>query len=265
MGLRPLRELGKGGTGGYCSPTNPREPPMTLVEINPRLDWAPYAEEFARTGRVQVRDLLSDRSAHALQALVRDQTPWGLAWRAGHDDRPHLLRRDELSRLSAEEGGAIQKKLFQAMLSGHYGFAYSSFPLAAAEPGSQHEELLKGLNEEPFLGTLRNVSGIPELVVVDGQATLYAQGHFLAAHDDSDSPRGRRVAYVINLTVGEWRPEWGGYLNFYDDRGDIERAFRPRFNSLNLFSVPQWHGVGHVAPFGPVGRFAITGWGHDRF
>ena len=66
------------------------------------------------------------------------------------------------------------------------------------------------------------------------------------------------------MTLGEWRPEWGGYLNFYDEEGDVVAGFRPRFNALNIFAVPQKHNVTYVPPFSPVGRFAITGWFRDR-
>ena len=68
----------------------------------------------------------------------------------------------------------------------------------------------------------------------------------------------------MNFTAGDWRPEWGGYLQFFDDEGDVVQAFRPRFNSLNLFAVPQPHAVSFVPPFAPLGRYAITGWFRDR-
>ena len=61
-----------------------------------------------------------------------------------------------------------------------------------------------------------------------------------------------------------WRPDWGGYLNFYDEDGDIVAGYRPRFNALNLFLVPQKHAVSYVPPFAPQARFAITGWFRDR-
>jgi len=59
-------------------------------------------------------------------------------------------------------------------------------------------------------------------------------------------------------------PDWGGYLNFYDDDGDVIAGYRPRFNALNLFAVPQQHNVSFVPPFAAVARYAITGWFRDR-
>jgi Rps23 Pro-64 3,4-dihydroxylase Tpa1-like proline 4-hydroxylase len=75
---------------------------------------------------------------------------------------------------------------------------------------------------------------------------------------------GWQVAYVMNFCAEEWRPDWGGYLLFYDEDGDVVAGFKPRFNALNLFRVPQKHSVTYVAPFAPIARFAITGWFRDR-
>ena len=58
----------------------------------------------------------------------------------------------------------------------------------------------------------------------------------------------------------EWRPDWGGALQFYNEsRDQIVDGFLPTFNALNLFRVPMWHSVTKVAAFGGM-RYAISGW-----
>ena len=99
---------------------------------------------------------------------------------------------------------------------------------------------------------VREVTGFPGLHKADAQGTLYRPGHFLALHDDSHVAEGWRVAYVLNMTAQDWRPEYGGYLMFYDEDGDVIAGFKPRFNALNLFAVPQKHNVTYVPPFAPV-------------
>jgi Rps23 Pro-64 3,4-dihydroxylase Tpa1-like proline 4-hydroxylase len=42
------------------------------------------------------------------------------------------------------------------------------------------------------------------------------------------------------------------------------KGFIPRFNALNLFTVPQRHNVSAVPPVAPVDRFSITGWFGDK-
>ena len=75
---------------------------------------------------------------------------------------------------------------------------------------------------------------------------------------DEQKNEQRLAAYVFNLTrIGR---DWGGYLQFYDAESDIEHAFRPIFNALNIFLVPAVHSVGMVAPYAPGMRYSITGW-----
>lgn len=51
----------------------------TLFEINPALDLAPYAARFAATGRVQLRNVLTEQSARELMTALARGTPWGMA------------------------------------------------------------------------------------------------------------------------------------------------------------------------------------------
>ena len=103
------------------------------------------------------------------------------------------------------------------------------------------------------------MSGISTIAGADGQATLYVPGHFLNAHSDQIQGHKRRVAYVLNMSKN-WDPDWGGLLQFYGPEKSVDQVFVPRFNSLSLFTVPQEHAVTAIAPYAPVGRFAITGW-----
>jgi Rps23 Pro-64 3,4-dihydroxylase Tpa1-like proline 4-hydroxylase len=128
------------------------------------------------------------------------------------------------------------------------------------DPGSPHENLLEHLNAPEFISLARDVTGIQDLIKADGQATLFAPNHYLGRHIDSHVAEGWEVAYVLNFAQADWHPDWGGYLLFLDDDGDVIEGFRPRFNALNLFKVPQAHAVSYVAPFAPLGRLAITGW-----
>lgn len=242
--------------------------PLSLFDINPNLPRAALADQFAANRRVQVRDVLTDEAAHNLHSILARGTNWGLAWHAGTDG-PHNVPKAQLDALGEAERGAIHAKLTAALSGTEYGFAYAQYPMVKAyldrwEPGGAHEAIVELINDEPLLSLVREVTRIPALIKADAQATLYAPTQFLAAHDDSHVAEGWRVAYVLNLCAQDWRPEWGGYLNFYDAYDDIVQGFRPRFNALNLFRVPQRHSVSYVPPFAPVGRFAITGWFRDR-
>ena len=241
---------------------------IPLFEINPSLDRKALAERFARERRVQIRDVLTEQTAREVHKILARNTKWGVAWQAGTDG-PHAMMPDVLSKMTPQQNAEIGQKLIAAMKAEDYAFVYSCFPILTAyqekwDEGSPHDLLIEHINAEPFMELVREVTGFADLMKADAQGTLYRPGHFLARHDDSHVAEGWRVAYVLNMAIEGWRPEWGGYLLFYDEEDDVIAGFKPRFNALNLFAVPQKHSVSYVPPFAPVGRYAITGWFRNR-
>ncbi|HEX9932168.1 MAG TPA: 2OG-Fe(II) oxygenase family protein [Allosphingosinicella sp.] len=241
---------------------------IALFDLSPAIDREAAAARYASEGRVQIRDFLTAEAARAVHHVLARETPWGLGWRAG-EDGPHSLRRQDLGRIAPQHSRQILDNVDAAMKGRDYAFLYARYPMVDAYREQWNESeglaaLLEHINAEPLLEMVRAVTATPEIVKADGQATLYAPSHFLAVHDDADEPEGRRVAYVMNFCAEDWRPDWGGYLLFYDEDGDVVAGYRPRFNALNMFRVPQKHSVTFVPPFAPIGRFAITGWFRDR-
>lgn len=240
---------------------------IPLFEVNPALDRKALASRFARDRRIQIRDVLTEETAREVQKILSRHTDWGVAWQAA-DDGPNLLMPKDMAKMTPQQNAEIGQKLITAMRGKDYAFTYGCFPLLTAyqekwAEGSPHDLIMEYINAEPFMELVREVTAFPSLRKADAQGTLYRPGHFLALHDDSHVAEGWRVAYVLNMAIEPWRPEYGGYLLFYDGDGDVVAGFRPRFNALNLFAVPQKHNVSYVPPFAPVGRYAITGWFRD--
>ena len=241
-----------------------------LFEINPQIDRAAIGREFARHGRVQIADVLTEGTARELRDLFHARTPWGIAMHAGSDGKPVSFRASELQDpAKAREAMEIGKATDRSAADRDYAFRFLRYSMVEAlqgnwDPTWPHEILLEHLNSEPFLGLMRDVTDTPELYKADGHASCFAAQHFLGMHVDSHVGEGWRYAYVLNLTIDDWVPDWGGYLVFYDDAGDIVQGFKPAFNTLNLFRVPQKHAVTYVPPFAPRGRYAISGWLRDR-
>jgi len=234
-----------------------------LFALNPALNSAAIRAALAENRLVQVEDFLDSESANQLFELVSQKTPFGLAW-AGDGQHGTNIRAEALKTLPAPERERIGLAAGRAAASGQFGFLYGQYPLVEAyvnkwAPGHPSEQLLEELNGAPVLEFARAVSGHTDIVKADGQITLYAPGHFLTDHDDLVASEGRRLAFVLNLAP-EWKPDWGGYLNFMDVKGNIAAGFMPRFNTMNLFQVPIRHNVSLVAPFAPMSRFAVTGW-----
>lgn len=236
-----------------------------LFQLNPDLDRKALAARFARDGRVQIRDLLTEETANTVHQILT-QTPWGLA--VNPQGQTRSIRAQELARMPQAERHALGATIAQTVRQGGYGFAYGQYPMVNAylerwAPGSPHDLLLEHINDAPLMELVRAVAGDASLVKADAQATLFGPNQFLGLHIDSHVAEGWKLAYVMSF-ARDWRPDWGGYLLFYDEEGDVVAGFRPRFNAMNIFAVPQPHAVTYVPPFAPAGRFAITGWFRDR-
>jgi len=213
-----------------------------------------------------VRNLLTGETAERLYACLTREVPWGLAYNDRSDYR--FVSRAEGNKLPPEQRNQIQQGIFQRAQQGLYQYVYNCYPILDAYMGEWHPGLylnpfFEFLNSEPMLNLIRTITGIPEIIKGDAQATLYAPNHFLGLHTDEHKEEGWRVAYIINMTR-EWREGDGGYLLFYDEDGDVVQGFKPRFNALNMFAVPQRHAVSFVPPYARPGRLAITGWFRDR-
>ncbi len=243
-----------------------------LFEINPHLDREELARRFARDTRVQVKDFLTRETAEEIRMILQTATPWGLAMQADGSEfqgAQQVLARDMQTAEGQRRAQALGAATDAAAARGEYAFRYAQYSIVQAinegwAPGGPHELILEYINAPEFLQLARDITGFGDLAKADGQATLFAKSQFLGLHIDSHVAEGWKVAYVMNFTIDDWKPDWGGYLQFFDDDGNITQGFRPRFNSLNLLKVPQPHSVGMVAPFAPLGRYAITGWLRDR-
>lgn len=233
-------------------------PPATPYRINPDLDRAALRREYEEAGRVRVYGLLEDGAMQLYEHFL-ERTDW-----------IHLINGDsgilELdpaakAALSAEEWAAIEAAA-HARVKDHFQYRYEAVRVNAAEQALMHDPLAdfaRFMQSAALLEFLRDVTGHDELAFTDGQATAYGPGDFLTGHDDDVAGKGRLAAYVYGLTP-YWRLEYGGLLLFHGPHDRTAAGNVPRFNTLDLFRVPQQHSVSFVTPAAPHRRFAVTGW-----
>ncbi|WP_457428035.1 2OG-Fe(II) oxygenase [Roseateles sp. P5_E7] len=226
--------------------------------INPNLDLGALSAQFGRDRRLLIRDFFAPDVADALARAV-EAIDWSLGYRDRGGDR--RLTGDQLRSLDESQRGHLSEGILEVA---RHEFQFSFFTESLADAMLRGEtgllaRFIRYMADDAFLSVMRTITGVQEVNRVYAQATMYAPGSFLLAHDDHVDVEDRRIAYVINLTR-QWRPDWGGLLNFSERDGSVTDSFFPHFNSLSLFAVPQTHFVSYVPPFAQGERNAITGW-----
>jgi SM-20-related protein len=232
-----------------------------LPQLNPELDSGALAKQYQRNGRIHIQKVLREASADRLYRCLREETTYSLSLNAGDKAcaLSHLTPQQRLECATAawrQVGIAGFQFLFDMHLLSLNGEPY-------ADANHYWAKVMSFLNSAEFLGFAREITGIQGIEYADAQATHYRSGHFLTAHDDNTPGANRLAAYVFSFTP-EWRPEWGGLLEFPDSTGQVETGYLPGFNTLKLFRVPMSHYVSMVAPYATGSRYSITGWFRAR-
>lgn len=235
--------------------------------IHPDFDPAPWRAQLARSGRVQVDAFLQPDAADRLRDCLLHDVPWTLALRGAAGprtiDHATYAAMDATARDALTRSAGVVEAAHAADLDAAFRFAYDSYMMVRAyqegrDPDLLLHRVLELFNTPQYVALMQALSGDPRVRRIDAQATRYRPGQFLREHTDVDSREGRLYAYVLNLSR-DWRPDWGGLLQFIDGDRVVE-TFTPRFNTLSLFKVPAPHAVTQVMPWAGGARLAITGW-----
>lgn len=121
-------------------------------------------------------------------------------------------------------------------------------------------EFRKFVLTDDFMDIVEKVTGHRCSQVDEMFASMYTKGDFLNNHTDGDKGK---VGFVLNLTLEDWRPHYGGNLVLLDEEEKIEKVIVPAFNNLVLFDVEggkgKPHYVGEVTN-SRAKRLAISGW-----
>jgi SM-20-related protein len=233
-------------------------------EFSSWIDPARLAPVFRERGRMHLPDILDAGFAEQLFECLASNVPWSRT--VSIAGRAHSERLDTLSRAPK----ALQRDLAALVAqTARTGFQYEfeswrlsdeiEAPGQLAESLAPSEALYDLLNGEAFLGFVRCLTEDERPAYCDAQATRYRAGHFLNTHDDELAGKDRLYAYVLSFTP-TWKVDWGGLLLFHDADGHVAEGLTPRFNTLNIFRVPQVHSVSQVASFVTADRLSVTGW-----
>lgn len=233
---------------------------MPTFQLNPELDLQALAQEYAANRRLRIHRLLADQGLRELYYHLAEREDW---WHLiNTPDGVIELDRETRARMSAEEKAELEASVNARAETGfQYRYEGLSVP-EDADTGPADDmltEFAELMSSAPMLDMLRAITGYSELSFTDGFVTAYGPGDFLTGHDDDVEGKDRLAAYVFGLTP-RWRLEWGGLLLFHGADEASVTGHMPRFNTLDLFAVPQRHSVSMVTPAATARRYAITGW-----
>ncbi len=211
--------------------------------------------------RIHIPAFLPADQARSLYDALSGLPRWNTVTRSGNR---HLdLDAAGLEKLTAQDKARFKDAVTDQARKG-FQYLFDNYPIydgyhAGRLECMEFKALFEFLNSDEVLGFVREVTGIGDIAYADAQATRYRAGHFLTEHDDDVAGKNRCAAYVLNLTP-DWKADWGGLLMFIGGDGHVEEAYTPKFNALNLFTVPQRHCVSMVALFASQPRYSVTGW-----
>lgn len=234
---------------------------MAKLRLNPDHDVAALKQLYRQDGRVRVEALLEEKGAKSLHDFLNEHDQW---WQLINTPEGLIeLKRSARAKMKRKERAALDAKVYDGAMRGfQYRYEGLRVPDLAQLVDAQSDPLVQFarlMASTPMLDFLRSVTGCDELSFTDGHATSYGPGDFLTGHDDDVAGKRRLAAYVYGLTQ-VWKPEWGGLLLFHGKDEATVSGLTPRFNTLDLFAVPQRHSVSVVTPSAPVRRYAVTGW-----
>lgn len=229
--------------------------------ISNDVDFETWRRKLAQQGRVQVPGFLQEDAAERIHHCLREEVRWTLAERI--DGKPKTTDADTYEAMSGQQRQVLYAQAYARARDG-FQFVYDSYMLVRAQKegrdaGLMLHVVLDFLNSNEVLDFASWFLGVPGIVAANAQATRYLPGQFLTRHEDENREENRVAAFVINLSK-DWNPDWGGLLQFHDDRGGVGETLLPRWNSFSVFRVPQPHSVSLVAPWARQPRLAITGW-----
>ena len=228
--------------------------------LNSDLDLTDLASQYSATSRVRIHNLLADDGLADFYDNFEDRDDW---WHlmntvGGVVELDRTMKRQ----MSAEQRASLDDQVQAGARTG-FQYRYEGLRVPDRDEESDADDPLSAfadlMSSEPMLAMLRTVTGCTDLAFTDGQATAYGAGDFLTCHDDNVSGKNRLAAYVFGMTPN-WRAEWGGILLFHEADGSRVIGQVPKFNTLDLFAVPQSHSVSLVTPAAPRRRYAVTGW-----
>jgi len=236
------------------------------LEINASHDAQRLARRFHSQGTLRIENFLQPACAAMLYTVMVKNVRW----------RTLVLSQQQLLGTPLYEAGASSfdhdpEAIALANSSARSGQAalydvdrlYPEDEVVPASAAASDEGLgpfeLRISNR--LLELIRIVSAEPLFQQIAVQANRFRPGHFEMFHSgtwSADKTGKRRATFILNLTP-EWRPDWGGLLQYRSRDAACIRGWMPTFNSLDLITFPRGWWVSAVSTIAQGARLSLNG------
>lgn len=225
------------------------------------LDTADLASAVAGDGYVCIPDFIAaDDLDPLIEGLIKAPS-WALTrLKDGVED---YVTAERIRTMTERNRSRLSQEIYAVARAGHQ-YVYQRLPIdMAAETGGQEEHpavVLHGvMNSAPIIDLARAVSGDSAISRVMCEGRYFHTNQFYMRQRGTDADAGNRLGYELMLTPN-WLPDFGGYLQFHDDKDDITHALMARRNVLVLYDAARPVSVSAIAPFCDRVRLSVAGW-----
>ncbi len=219
---------------------------------------ADLKKTFKDKGRVHIPDALTQKNADNIFGALTRNIPWGINYT--EENEAKTIPRDRAMSMTERRTREVTARILQQAVKGDFQYAYFSCPMTANGLGTLPDDhfihrLAAFIASDTFIDPIRLITGLKSLSVLEAEATSFKAHGFVMPRRFDDG----RIGFSLSFTKN-WRPDFGGYLEFIDEWDNITEAYAPHFNSLSLFRTSQKHAIGYVTPYAPYVRLAVSGW-----
>ena len=231
------------------------------ISINEKLDTKALAKDFASKVRVQIKDFLQEVHAERIFTSIATETPWQFTYNDGDDI--YFLSPTDLQQMITRRKSDLSTKIFERART-QFQFVQQDCALKRLEgesPTPEHllDKVQAFFNSKEFLKFAKSITGLKNLQSSDAWAVFFNRDQFYGQSDGQLTNKRRKVGFHFGLTK-DWRADWGGYHCFFDENDNIEEGYKPLFNALTLFKLPQTQSIQYIPTFTGTPKFGIHGY-----
>lgn len=231
---------------------------MMKYKLNDGLKLKALAATFKKTGRVRVMDALDEKSADNLSETIETMAIWRSTFLDGETERV----------ISGQEAQAMMDRRRREMRERLYTQAKEGFQYLRYEcptdviPDAKDPKALADADvffkSDGFRDFLRKIAGGKTGALENVHARWLDRDQFRSDSSLDTDPATCKLHFAMDVTR-TWKPHWGGHLNFLASDGEIEEAWSPGFNRLQVYAGGIRHSIGYVAPFKNAHCLSICG------